>query len=284
MSCNNIDFFVTGGARSGTTYLYNLLSRQESIDMSSVKETNYYLDSLNKFSVTQRVSSRDEYMSLFNGKGLRGEASPFYFFDGKGLRRLKNENQGVKVVLILRNPVDRAYSHYCMDKYKYGFKLGGFLESLELNFEKNLIFGLNNNYRDMSLYFERLIDLGHIFGEENIKVVIFEDLVRDEEKEFSEILDFLGVEFSGGAKNVPKNESVSPRGIAKILIPYVRSTWVRRFFPRYFITLFKSILFKPGSGSRISAVEYEEASKIFEPDVKRLNSIIPGVAEKWGFF
>ena len=283
MGHNNIDFFVTGGARSGTTYLYNLLASQDSLDMSSVKETNYYLDSLSSHSVTQKIATKEEYLGLFRGKGVRGEASPFYFFDDKGLRRLKNENPNVKVLLILRNPVNRAFSHYSMDKYKYGFNLGCFLESLEGEFENKLIEGVDNNYRDMSMYSERVRAMNRIFGPDYIKVVIFEDLIREREKELSEVLDFLGVEASGFDFDLPKNESVSTRGVFRIIIPYIRSGIFRRIVPKAFVHIFKSILFKPGTVERLSSGDYIKAAKFFEEDVKVLETLVPGVSKKWGF-
>ena len=283
MGHDYIDFFVTGGARSGTTYLYNLLASQDSMDMSSVKETNYYLDSLSSRSVTQKIATNEEYLGLFSGKGVRGEASPFYFFDDKGLCRLKNENPNVKVLLILRNPVKRAFSHYSMDKYKYGFDLGCFLESLEINFENKLIEGIDNNYRDMSMYSERVRALNRIFGPDRIKVVVFEDLIREREKELSEVLDFLGVEASGFDFDLPKNESVSPRGMFRIIIPYIRSGIFRRIVPKAFVGFLKSILFKPGAVEGLSPDDYMKAAKFFEEDVRELDNLVPGVSKKWGF-
>lgn len=281
MENKHIDFFVTGGPRSGTTYLYNLLSKQKGVDMSKVKETNYYLDSLSSGSVTQKIADRAAYVKQFDGHGLRGEVSPFYFFDRKGLDRLCSENPSVKVVVILRNPVYRAYSHYLMDKYKYGFKLDSFDKALRRTGGSPLIEGVENNYLDMSTYSNNLKNILEIFGSEQVVIISFEDLIADQVGECSKIMQFLGLSEPYVPSNGEKNQAESAKKWVKVFLPLLRNAFFRRFVPVKIVKALKPIIFSRSTAARLTKSEYVAAMKYFDSDINRLDALVPGIKSKW---
>ena len=121
------NFLIVGAARSGTTSLFHYLEKHPDIFVPKNKEPSYFTFFENKPSFTlgrpaNFVTERQEYLKLFESGGehlVRGEAStPYLYFHEPTivniLKHYKNLSKP-KIIIILRNPVDRAYSQYMMN-------------------------------------------------------------------------------------------------------------------------------------------------------------------------
>ena len=132
------DFFIIGAPRSGTTSLYSYLNQHPQIEMSSQKEAGFFhfadqlpdfvgmaglygpdllAESLKRFDRARRLSVVDDatYHQLWSdnpGVLARGEATPTYLFDEAAAASIESRLPGSKLIVILRNPADRAYSEY----------------------------------------------------------------------------------------------------------------------------------------------------------------------------
>lgn len=111
------DFIIIGAQRCGTTSLYDYLCEHPQIMPSPVKELfyfdDYYTRPLNwyrSFFPTQK--EKEELEKKLGLLAITGEASPSYFFHPYAAKRIKETLPNVKLILVLRNPVERAYSHY----------------------------------------------------------------------------------------------------------------------------------------------------------------------------
>src|SRR5262245_44057756 len=121
------NFFIVGAPKAGTTSLYEYLRRHPQVYMSPVKEPNYfsYADTVaqNLYHKEKGIEQWDEYVKLFeasNGAHAIGEASVSYLFYPEVPRRLNEKFPDARIIIVLRNPVDRAYSHYYME-HKLGY-------------------------------------------------------------------------------------------------------------------------------------------------------------------
>lgn len=107
------DFIIIGVQKGGTTSLFNYLKRHPDLELSSSKEVHYYDIHYSKGLHWYR--SFFPYMT--SGK-ITGEATPYYIFHPQAAYRIKKDLPGVKLIVMLRDPVHRAYSHYQMERKK----------------------------------------------------------------------------------------------------------------------------------------------------------------------
>jgi hypothetical protein len=122
------DFIIIGAQKSGTTALYTYLSGHPCLKLSSIKEVHYFDLNYSKGLNWYKSHFPDK---LFNNKFLTGEATPYYFFHPLAPGRIKKHLPAVKFILLLRDPVDRAYSHYLMQKRKDMEPCSTFEEAIE---------------------------------------------------------------------------------------------------------------------------------------------------------
>ena len=237
------NFLIIGAPRSGTTTLYEELKRHPQIFMSSIKEPMFFAvegasEPFHSPKDNQGIRDLEVYCSLFQGvRGEKaiGEASPLYLYSPKAPYRIKHYIPNVKLIAILRNPVDRAYSHFLHHRLLGYEGLADFREAVEAE-EKREQMGWSPYwlYRKQGLYGEQLARYLSIFQSEKMKVFLFEDLVQDPDGLFQNIVQFLGLERSFKSETKSKrNVSGYPRSmklhlfltqpnfISKLLSPFL---------------------------------------------------------------
>jgi hypothetical protein len=210
-----VDFFIVGAPKAGTTSLYKYLNQHQDVVMSSVKEPNYFskeeLESQDLYYASKNITDEKDYHSLFQTNGEKkklGEASVSYLFYPKVSKRIFKYNKDAKIIIILRNPVDRAYSHYKMD-FRLGF--------VKRDFEDLVL----NNNQEGSLFYQQYIDLGlyHLqvksyideFGSTNVCVMFYEDLKKDRATFVNNIFSFLNLKSDSNINfNLKYNKSKLP--------------------------------------------------------------------------
>ena len=209
-----INFFIVGAPKAGTTSLHYYLDQHPDICMSSIKEPNYFSasDISDLYYGTQPVDVYDEYLALFSGENkVLGEASVSYLYYEGVAARIAAYNPEAKILIVLRNPTDRAFSHFSMDS-RLGF----------CNVELAEIF---DRPEEHPLYYRQFISLGNysnqvrryldVFDAKNIKICLYEDLKTKPEFFVDELFSFLNltsieVDFTNKNKAlVPKNKVLS---------------------------------------------------------------------------
>lgn len=223
------NLFVVGAAKSGTTSLYYYLSQHSDIYMSPVKEPHYFstVTNINARAFekpkagetyhTRVIAHEEDYIALFkNGRGFRyrGEASPSYLYDESSAKKIKSFNAEAKIIIILREPLDRAVSHFNMS-----YSLG--LES-ESDFHKALLKDqINNNkvwgsahlYVELGHYYKQVMNFFQVFPLEQIYLLKFEDLKNSPRQTMENLFKFLCID-SSVAQNLnteKKNTTVAIR-------------------------------------------------------------------------
>lgn len=222
------DFIVIGAARAGTTALYSYLRQHPQIFMPDIKEPNFFafegetLDCRGPGAdfINNSFTELDEYQALFSGSQpgeICGEASPLYLFSPKAPARIKHHVPGAKLIVILRNPVEQAFSHYL-----YATKQA--IET-EVDFNKALMLEDERMaagwqplfaYSKFPRYGEQLARFFDTFPRGQILIRTYEDFQQNPTDLMRDIFDFVGAnpEFEPdmskkmNAGGVPKNRTL----------------------------------------------------------------------------
>ncbi len=199
------NFLIIGTAKGGTTSLYSYLSQHPKIYMSPNKEPGFFAlegESLDfqgpdeAFSRTS-VTNIEDYQKLFDGvtnEVAIGEASPFYLYFPKASERIKHYIPEAKLIVSLRNPVDRAYASY-MHNVRMGYETDSFEASFNKESERiqdNWIYLWH--YKQCGLYYQQLKRYFETFDREQIKVYLFEDLAQSTQSTVQDIFTFLSID------------------------------------------------------------------------------------------
>ncbi len=190
-------FIGCGAPKAGSTTLWKLLSLHPEIGMSKRKEVYFFTRQGEKvFGYPMEHGYYDrglqwysQHFAPFAEKKARGEFSPWYFASPAVRRRIQKDLPHVKLIFVLRDPVDRMYSHFREQLFYYDFnnpeKVGDFSKV-----EKSKYF---HTYVCISSYHRHLAPWYEEFAEKQLKVVLFDDLRRDQLAVLNEIAQFLGV-------------------------------------------------------------------------------------------
>ncbi len=178
------DFIIVGGMKCGTSSLFNYLNQHPQLFGSSYKELRY-------FSHDEYYSKGEKwYRSHFPiGKkltcgSLTFEASPDYLASPQTPERMEKLVPGVKIIALLRNPTDRAISHY-FHSLKKGWRQDEILSAMKI---EDMIF------KQRGLYKSQLESYYKLFPSENILVIGSEIFFESPADTLKEVYSFLGVD------------------------------------------------------------------------------------------
>ncbi|MBN1597128.1 MAG: sulfotransferase [Bacteroidales bacterium] len=196
---NKPNFFLLGAGRSGTTSLYKYLYQHPDVFLSDIKEPSFFCESF------QVIKNPVNYFELFNGtedKKAVGEASHVYLSNPKTAELLKLLFPDAKFIVILRNPVERAYSLYKHMIY-YGYeKVGSFQKALNIETERYNSSKFKNNcpqyfynymYFRSGLYGEQLSRFFKFFDKSQFLIIPFKKLQYDSACVLNDIYSFLEI-------------------------------------------------------------------------------------------
>jgi Sulfotransferase family len=194
------DFIIIGAAKSGTTSVFRWLSEQPEVHGCRLKEPDYFSH--------DRAWRRGQgwYASLFAGAALGsllGEASTSYTelrYAARTAARMAESVPAVKLLYLLRHPIDRLRSHYLHDA----------LKARERRSLRDAATDSTNEYLGSSLYYTCLKPFTLLFPREQICVVRFEDVVSDAATGWSQILAHLGLSIRPRPTSVWNKSSDKP--------------------------------------------------------------------------
>jgi hypothetical protein len=205
------NFFIIGAQKAGTTSLYHYLAQHPQVYMSPVKEPYFFDHELDSDGTIVRENSGhlssqrapkyaniEEYRALFHGvesETAIGEASTPYIYISGTAERIERYVPEAKVIAVLRNPVDRAYSAF-VHAVRIGMEpLTDFAQALQE--EKRRVAENSHptfHYRNRGYYYAQLQRYCEVLGQERVGVWLYEDLKEDPEGTVQGIFRFLGVD------------------------------------------------------------------------------------------
>jgi Sulfotransferase family len=197
------NFFIVGAARSGTTSLDRYLGQHPEIYITPKKETHFFAtdsfprpfkgpgdERLNRL----LMRDEDQYAQLFarvRGAKAIGESSAFYLCFPDTAERITQAVPDAKIIMILREPVERAYSAYT---FLFGRETLGFEEGLSREEErKQKGFEPMWWYKELGLYYRQVKHYLEVFGTQRVKVLLYDELFANPGQALRDVFTFLGV-------------------------------------------------------------------------------------------
>ncbi len=215
------NFFVIGAVKAGTTSLYHYLMQHPQVYVSSIKEPNYFSTDIdtNKFSATFKnntftdldnyfkrkplehlqlafVREKEQYLQLFsnvkNEKAI-GEFSTSYLYSLNAAQNIFDYNPQAKIIAVLRNPIERAFSHYLM-AVRFSFTTKDFMPALKEDINKKTKgWGISEQYVELGMYAQQIETYQKVFPKQQLKFLLYEDL-KDSVILMKEICAFLEID------------------------------------------------------------------------------------------
>lgn len=297
-----INLFIVGAAKSGTTSLYNYLKQHSEIFFPKVKEPNYYsnIESENpraylmpkqgKFHHQRIIRNKEVYYELYKeakGEKIMGDASPSYLWDSNAASKIHKDNPDAKILIVLRDPVIRAFSHYLMNVKTGTQESRDFREAiLKDRNSPSKIWGKDHLYIELGLYYSQIKIYMDIFGNKQVKVIIYESLFRDIKKSLIDIFNFLEVdaneinnvdfEIAHNSFSFPKNK------FYRKLIQFNNSIFiVSQYIPDFFKNIFKKKMLKEGERPKLNQNDYDYVYENFREDIKMTEKLLDISLSNW---
>lgn len=182
------NLFIVGAPKAGTSSIYSYLDQIPEIFMSPIKEPNFFsLQTVTAKSHLKPIRDKKKYLNLF--KNVRnenhlGEASPSYLGDPGAPKLIHKVSPNSKIIISLRDPVERSFSHYLM-----GIRIGVFSKSLHDELQQ--VFKKNQKNKSLfqrsvleqrGLYYESVKRYLETFGPKQVEIIIFEEFINDPKK------------------------------------------------------------------------------------------------------
>jgi hypothetical protein len=277
-----VNTFIVGAPKAGTTSLHHYLNQHTDVSMSSVKEPNFFsskeVNSL--FYNSKCIDDSNDYHKLFSKEKslIRGEASVSYLFYENVPKRIHDYNSDAKIIIMLREPIERAFSHYLMD-----CRLGFCSEKLE---------DIIANPQSYPQYFQQYLELGNyssqlkryqdVFGKEQLLVIFYEDFKTDTEKVMKGVFNFLEIdqqEIDFSIKNPflsPSNALISNLYKFNIIRKGVKTIMLERL-----LSLIRSKYFSAKSKPMLSRATEQQLKVFYKSDVFQLEKLLNTDLARW---
>ena len=211
-------FLIVGVQKAGTTSIYNYLQEHPQVFMSRIKETNFLEQDWLSLPPEKRnkngIITIEDYAGLFadvRDEIAIGEASPNYLFHYEtSAARIEKYVPHAQLIMVLRNPVERAYSDYLMHiRDAISTKISSFSEQIEKRAHQSFIIRKGFYATPVKYYLER-------FAPEQIKVYLYDDLAQNPQQFMHELYAYIGVKpFQPDVTKkvqqakIPKNQTIN---------------------------------------------------------------------------
>jgi hypothetical protein len=205
-------YLIVGAQKGGTSALYEYLVRHPLVGRSTNEEVHYFSLNYARGTAWYRghfpTAARAAYVRRRYGRELvTGESSPYYLFHPHAVERIRELLPDARLIVVLRNPVDRAYSQYNhsrqmgaepLESFEAGLaaepgRLDGEVEKMLADPFYNSFSHFNHSYLARGLYVEQLERLYRLFDERQILLETAEDLATKTDDVYVRVLEFLGL-------------------------------------------------------------------------------------------
>ena len=276
--------FIVGAEKSGTTSLYTYLKDISSdVFMSSEKGPRYF----HKHNVDvylgrpeTRITSKSEYLKLFQNvkdEKIIVEASASYLRDPETPKLIHDIIPHAKIIIMLRDPVERAFSSYLMRRAN-GREKRSFHEMILDSLAKREQTDEYNLSLDAGLYVKQVKRYIDTFGSEQVGIWIFEEFVKNPKKIVKNILEFLGMDFVP-CKSIGKayNTYGHPRGrLGQYIIENkkIRELSIKIIPQNIRWSLKQSILLKRDKKPDLTNEDRTILENFYRKDIKELEELL----------
>lgn len=299
------NFFIVGAAKSGTTSLYHCLNQHPDVYMSPIKEPHYFCKDIrcNDFSASYRnnvcldvkkylkksplekkhiayIDTIEEYLQLYRDakdEKVIGEISNGYLYSSVASNEIYHFNNDAKVVMVLRNPIERAFSHWKMDLRGNDVYRKSFIGAIEDDLMKtDKGWGRSHLYIELGLYYEQVKRYMDLFPKNQILIFLYEDLDRSPNKFYTELFNFLKIPPS--SLDTKKRHNAATIPAYPTLNYLIRKTKVNYLAAKILPKKMKQIITESISTTdklpELMRNDIEELKKYFSSDIDKLQQLI----------
>lgn len=275
-------FFIVGAPKSGTTSLYFHLKRHPQIFLPANKEPKYFMPHL-KESVSLR-----EYRRLYSqaeGFAAIGDASATYLMGDEVPERIREVRPDARIVAILRDPVERAYSDFLFALSRGEESETSFAEVLR-RYQKPTArhWHMSRYYIQGGMYDEQVRRYQQVFGAEQVLVLLFEELKNNPRNLFIRLASHIGAN-PGFFATADFSESQNPYRMPKSMATRAaRRLRISVLVPEFVMARLRPLFFD----TKKPTMDNESRSllqKIYEPSLARLEDLLgrkfPELRKSW---
>ncbi len=309
------NFVVAGAAKCGTTSLYHYLKQHPDVYMSPIKETNHFSQDIRpenfsaeyktyerakNLDIEQFVNSdmtgdqwgayilnREHYLKLFrfaSGKKAIGEISNSYLYSSVAAQNIRNDFPDMKVVMILRQPAERAYSHY-LANLRDGRTTLPFRPEVEHDDAKQHHgWSISHLYFELGCYADQVERFQKLFPASQLRIYLFDDLKNNNRALVKDLFDFLGLRQDVTINFDEKfNEARIPKnpGLIKFITQLGIKRRIFRALPKGWQKGVKDSFFKEGKVPKLSIEDRKWMTGRYVDDIHKLEKLINKDLSHW---
>ena len=307
-------FIVVGANKGGTTSIYHYLKQHKQVYLSPVKEPHFFskdidvnlfkrefaqnkLQDIDKYVNGEMkeefhaafIRDVEHYKKLFSkvqDQKAVGELSTSYLFSEVAAKEIKALIPDCKIIICLRNPFDRAYSHYRMNLWTGNSNEFDFYKALVEDYDhKPKVWGNAHLYTEIGLYYQQVKRYLDLFGKDNVKIIFTEDMKKNAAQVVKELYEFIGVDSSFVPDTSTRyNEVFTPK--------YKNITWflnksgirplMKRLSPQVLKNIFVKVFYKgKGEKGEIPANAKQFMLEKFSEDISKLSVLLNKDLSNW---
>lgn len=309
------DFLIVGAPKAGTTSLYHSLDRHPQIYMSPIKEPNYFASEVRpeNFSEEWRpqvaqdqlaladylrgpmrekrfggiVTKWQDYQKLFadvKDEVAAGEASVSYLWSRTAAANIQSRVPGAKIIVILRNPADRAFSQY-LHAVTNGVVRWTFRQHIDASLRRTTDqFCASYPFLEYGLYYEQVKRYLDNFPPEQVRIYWYDDYKNNGRQLLADVLTFLGADATL-APDLPEKHlepRISRFPVASRLLKN-SGIWqaARRLAPRGARQFLRGVVFKSRNSLVMDARDREYLVNYYREDVRKLSMLLNRDLSGW---
>jgi len=297
------NFFILGAAKSGTTALYYLLGKLPQVHLSTPKEPYYFVD---EYERGPEYHWQTYYADGWRGQPLVGEAQTAHLFLPYVPQRIHQTVPDARLIVILRNPVDRAFSHWWMRRGN-GRETLSFEESLREN-QARIVAGSTIEgadaenlwrahmapkpdrwgvrpcslrvYLEAGYYAVQLERYLQFFPRSQLCVLLLDEFIRAPLETTRQLFEFLGLDPSE-VKRPPAQENVALTTFSHPLYILSHRLRLQSVLPRKFLAVARTTLSKIGRRPTMSGETRAWLCRHYESHNRRLEALLECDLDEW---
>jgi hypothetical protein len=308
------DFFIVGAAKSGTTSLYHYLDEHPQVYMSPIKEPNHFCTDIKpeNFSkefiqhekeknlnlkkylagpMTEKhwgyfVTEKQDYELLFKNsepEKVKGEVSNSYLFSKEAAQNIRKQIPAAKIIMMLRSPAERAYSHY-LANLRDGKTFLSFRDELEKDQQKfPKGWGQSYLYLEMGFYYDQVKKYMDVFPASQIKIYLYDDFKKDPSTIMNDLFDFLGITQKAYAGFQIHNEARKPLN-SRLLYILSQTGIKKKIFhtiPPSLRKQVKNLFFHHKKAEPIKESDRNYLNGIYLDDISKLEKLLNRDLSSW---
>jgi hypothetical protein len=284
------NFFIVGAAKAGTTSLYYYLKGHPEVYMCPVKEPNFFsfeeVRDQNLYYKVDCVDNLRDYEKLFieaAGKKAVGESSVSYIFYPQTPLKIKKLIPDAKIIIMLRDPSQRGFSHYLMDK-RLGYVDLSFEDIIYKRAKHPLLDLYYQQYVELGLYYEQVKRYLDIWDTNRVKFILTSDLNANPNYVLREICQFLEIDQSFSF-DTSEQHNVYELPKAGLVTTLYASSKIRTFLgnttSEFIKKTIKKQFFSKGQKPRMNQNDSEYLRAFYKEDIKNLEKLLKIELVEW---